>query len=207
MEQTKDLVFHHGKFLVDSSGLDRTLRPKHDYISQEMARADGISLFHGNLRDGPHDRVLILELQCFDFAFQLMMKYSRTLSALLSADGIPLNKLPILHRKECMLAQHKQFSDADIEWVMNETGDVVPRAAQTIGPDNEWVNVGEKLQSVHETMDQVSCPPEATSLDEKQKLTYLHLVREICKKGRIECNIGEAFGKDLVPASTYTNRA
>jgi hypothetical protein len=68
MERTQDPIFHHGKFLIDSSGLDPTMRPKYDYILQEMAKADGISLFHKDLRDGTHDRLLVAEPQCFDFA-------------------------------------------------------------------------------------------------------------------------------------------
>jgi len=71
MARTQDPVFHHGKLLVDSSGLDPTMRPKYDYILQEMAKADGISLLHKNLRDGTHDRLLIAEPQCFDFAFPI----------------------------------------------------------------------------------------------------------------------------------------
>jgi hypothetical protein len=195
MAQTQDPVFHHCKFLVDSSGVDPTMRLKYDYILQEMAKADGISLSHRNLRDGTHDRLLIAELQCFELAFQLKMKYFRTLTALMCADGIPLDKLPIFLGKECKLTQHKQFSDADIEWVANETGDVAPRAAQRPGSDDQWVDVGEELQSMLETMDQASSQNGATSLDENQKLAYLRLTREICEKKRIECNIGEPFCK------------
>jgi hypothetical protein len=210
MARTQDPVFHHGKFLVDSSGLDPTMRPKYDYILQEMAKADGISLLHKNLRDGTHDSLLIVEPQCFDFAFQLTMKYFNTLTALMSADGIPLDKLPIFLGKKCKLVQHKQFSDADIEWVVNETGDVVPRAAQRTGFDDQWVDVGEELQSIHETMDQVSCQTGAASLDENQKLAYLRLAREICEKKRIKCNIGELFCKILFLhlrwGGPYTNR-
>jgi hypothetical protein len=197
MERTQDPVFHHGKFLVDSSGLDPTIRPKYDYILQEMAKADGISLFHRNLRDGTHDSALIVSPQCFDFAFQLTRKYFRTLIALMQADGIPFNKLARFLGEHCKSAGHKQFSDADIEWAANETGDVVPRAAQRAGSGDEWVDVGEELQSMHETMDQVSCQTGAASLDENQKLAYLRSVREICEKGRIECNIGEVFGRIL----------
>jgi hypothetical protein len=197
MARTQDPVFHHGKFFVDSSGLDPAMRPKYDYILQEMAKADGIGLFHKNLRDGTHDRLLIVEPQCFDFAFRLTTKYFRTLTALMCADDIPLDKLPIFLGKGCKLAQHKQFSDADIEWVANETGDVAPRAAQRTRSDDQWVDVGEELQSMLETMDQVSCQTGATSLDENQKLAYLRLTREICEKKRIECNIGEPFCKIL----------
>jgi hypothetical protein len=193
MARTQDPVFHHGKFLVDLSGLDPTMRPKYEYILQEMAKADGISIFHKTLRDGTHDRVLIAEPQCFDFAFQLTSKYFRTLTALMNADGVPFNKLPIFLGKGCGLAQHKQFSDADIEWVLNETGDVIPRAVQRTGPDDQWVDVGEELQSVRETMDQVSCLTGAASLDENQKIGYLRLAREICEKKYIKCNIGEPF--------------
>ena len=197
MADTQDPLFHHGKFLVDSSALDPTMRPKYDYILQEMAKADGISLLHKNLRDGTHDRLLIAEPQCFDFASQLTRKYFNTLTALMRADGIPHNKLPMFLGKKCELAQHKQFSDADIEWVANETGDVVPRAAQRTELDDQWVDVGKELQSMHETMDQVSCQTRAASLDENQKLAYLRLAREICEKKRIECNIGEPFRKIL----------
>jgi hypothetical protein len=195
--RTQDPVFHHGKFLVDLSGLDPTLRPKYDYILQEMAKADGIGFFHKPLRDGIHDQLLIAELQCFDFTFQLRRKYSTTLTALMLADDIPFDKLPTFLGKECKSVQHKQFSDADIEWVVNETGDVVPRAAQRTESDDQWVDVGEELQSTHETMDQVSCQTGAASLDENQKLAYLRLVREICEKKRIECNMGEPFRKIL----------
>jgi hypothetical protein len=197
MGQTQDPVFHHGKFLVDSSGLDPTMRPKYDYILQEMTKADGISLFHRNLRDGTHDRLLIIDSQCFDFGSQLTRKYFLTLIALMHADGIPSNKLLKFPGKQCRLVQHKQFSDADIEWVTNEAGDVVPRAAQSTGFSDEWVDVGEELQWMHETMDQASCQAGVASLDENQKLAYLHFAREICEKKRIECNIGEAFGRIL----------
>jgi hypothetical protein len=207
MGQTQDPVFHHGKLFVDSSGLDPTMRPKYDYILHEMAKADGINLFRKKLRDGTHDNWLIIESQCLDFAHQLTQKYFRTMGDLMHADGIPLKNQPLLLREKCILAQHKQFSDADIEWVANETGDVVPRAAQRIGSDDEWVDVGGELQSIHGAMGQVSCPTGAASLDENQKLAYLRLVREICEKQRIECNMGEAFGRILIPTSTLIGRA
>jgi hypothetical protein len=211
MERTQDPVFHHGKFIVDSSGLDPTIRPKYDYILQEMAKADGISLFHGNLRDGTHDSLLIIEPQCFDFEFQLTMKHFRTLIALMQADGIPFDKLARLHGKECKSVQHKQFSDADIEWAVNGTGDVVPRVVQRTESNDEWVDVGEESQSMRETMDRVSCQTSTTSLDENQKLIYLHFTRKMCEKERIECNIGEASSRILFLCPTlnregYTNR-
>jgi hypothetical protein len=69
MAKTVDPVFHHGKLLVNSSGLDASIRPGYDYVLQEMAKADGISLLHADLRTGPEDELLIVDLHCLDFDF------------------------------------------------------------------------------------------------------------------------------------------
>lgn len=78
MPHTPAPIFRHGKLLVDSSGFDASLRPKYDFVLQEIAKADAVSLLHANLRTGIEDRWLVLEPHCFEFDFQFTMKNFRT---------------------------------------------------------------------------------------------------------------------------------
>ena len=194
MARTPDSTFRHGRFLVDSGGLNSTLRPKYDYILQEMAKADGVSVHSADLRTGPDDKWLTVYPQCFEFAFQFKQKYFNTLVALMQADGIPLSKQLRFVGSRCNAVEHKHFADADIEWVMDEAGVVVPRAVEGPMDDDEWVDVEEELRTGHEPEDDGSMDARVASLGQDQKLAYLKLVRETCEKKRIACNIGEAYG-------------
>lgn len=209
MAQAPDPLFYHGKFLVDSTGLDATLRPKYDYILEEMAKADGINLVHADLRTGPDDKWLVVDPHCFDSAFQFKMKYFHTLTALMQNDGIPLSTQLGFPGKQCKLVRHKQFIDPDIEWILSESGAVVPRAAGGAGNNEDaWVDVAEELEKTAGVEHQALLRTRVASLDKDQKNTYMDLVRKICEKKRIPCNIGEAPGtaKSLLPGDVVLTK-
>ena len=195
MAQNSAPIFRHGKLLVDSSGFDTSVRAKYDFILQEMAKADGVSLLHANLRTGPEDGLLVIEMHCFEFDFQFIVRYLRTLRALIQADGIPENRQLRYKGKHCNEVQHRQFTDPDIGLLSSEPMAGTRREGMEVDKDDDqWVDVKEEMQSTDEAEDQESLNRRLASLDQGQKLSYLTLVRETCRKNKLACNIGEAYG-------------
>jgi hypothetical protein len=195
MAQNPAPIFRHGKLLVDSSGFDASVRAKYDFILQEMAKADGVSLLHANLRTGLEDGLLVIEPHCFEFDFQFTMKYFRTLRALIQAEDNPGNRQLRFGGKQCNEVQHRQFADPDAGLLSSEPMAGTRREAMEADKDDDqWVDVKEEMQSIDEAEDQASLNRRLASLDQGQKLTYLTLVRETCRKNRLACNIGEAYG-------------
>lgn len=196
MAYTRDPVFRHGKFLVDSSGIDASLRPKYDYVLQEMAQADGITLLHAGLRTSAEDDLLILEPHCFDFDFQSAMKYFCTLEALMQADGIALGRQLRFQGKPCNTIEHRRVADTHVDGMSYQPGvEVLVTPKETEEDDDQWVDVSEELQSIDAVNQQSSLETRLASLSHDQKLAYLIVVREICEKDGLACNIGQAYGK------------